>query len=120
MTLFNEFLIIFARDINKDVAGKYTVKVSNHSGSTEESFMIYISGLPGAPIGPLEMSEIASYTCKLYWSSQEFDAGSKITYYLVERRTSDTMNGLSLPACALYLHDDSAFPLPSDVISTAK
>ena len=70
------------RDINKDVAGKYTVKVSNHSGSTEESFMTYISGLPGAPIGPLEMSEIA----KLYWSSQEFDADSKITHYLVERR----------------------------------
>ena len=83
MTLFNEFLIIFARDINKDVAGKYTVKVSNHSGSTEEPFMIYISGLPDAPIGPLEVTEIA---CKLYWSSQEFDAGSKFTHYLVERR----------------------------------
>ena len=81
MTLFDEFLIIFMRDINKDVAGKYTVKVSD-SGSTEGSFMIYISGLPGAPIGPLEMSEIA----KLYWSSQEFDADSKITHYLVERR----------------------------------
>ena len=45
--------------------------------------MIYISGLPGAPIGPLEVTEIA---CKLYWSSQEFDAGSKVTHYLVERR----------------------------------
>ena len=71
MTLFDELLIIFMRDINKDVAGKYTVKVSNHSGSTEESFMIYISGLPGVPIEPLEISEIASYTRKLYWSSQD-------------------------------------------------
>ena len=74
------------RDINKDDAGKYTVKVSNHSGSTEESFMIYISGLPGAPIGPLEVSEITSHTCKLYWSPPEFDGGSKITHYVVERR----------------------------------
>ena len=86
MTLFDEFLIIFMRDINKDDAGKYTVKVSNHSGSTEESFMIYISGLPGAPIGPLEVSEITSHTCKLYWSPPEFDGGSKITHYVVERR----------------------------------
>jgi hypothetical protein len=58
MTLFDEFLIIFMRDIKKEDAGKYTVNVSNQSGSTEESFMVYISGLPGAPIGPLEVSEI--------------------------------------------------------------
>ena len=86
MTLFDEFLIIFMRDINKDDAGRYTVKVSNPSGSTEESFMIYISGLPGAPIGPLEVSEITSHTCKLAWSPPEFDGGSKVTHYVVERR----------------------------------
>merc|ERR1719189_243443 len=74
------------RDITKDDAGKYTVRVSNPSGSTEESFMIYISGLPAAPIGPLEVSEITSHTCKLNWSPPEFDGGSKITHYVVERR----------------------------------
>jgi len=86
MTLFDEFLIIFMRDITKEDAGKYTVRVSNQSGSTEESFMIYISGLPGAPIGPLEVSEITSHTCKLDWSAPDFDGGSKITHYVVERR----------------------------------
>ena len=86
MTLFDEFLIIFMRDISKEDAGKYTVRVSNQSGSTEESFMIYISGLPGAPIGPLEVSEITSHTCKLMWNPPEFDGGSKVTHYVVERR----------------------------------
>ena len=86
MTLFDEFLIIFLKDITKDDGGKYTVRVSNASGSTEESFMVYISGLPGAPIGPLEVSAITSHTCQLNWSPPQFDGGSKVTHYVVERR----------------------------------
>jgi hypothetical protein len=86
MTLFDEFLIIFMRDIKKEDAGKYTVKVTNDSGCAEESFMVYISGLPGAPIGPLIVSEITSHTCKLAWNPPEFDGGSRVTHYIVERR----------------------------------
>jgi len=86
MTLFDEFLIIFMRDITKEDAGKYTVKVTNESGCAEESFMVYISGLPGAPIGPLIVSEITSHTCKLAWNPPEFDGGSRVTHYIVERR----------------------------------
>eukprot|EP00088_Acartia_fossae_P029114 TRINITY_DN2992_c0_g1_i3.p1 TRINITY_DN2992_c0_g1~~TRINITY_DN2992_c0_g1_i3.p1 ORF type:complete len:1274 (+),score=352.65 TRINITY_DN2992_c0_g1_i3:337-3822(+) len=86
MTLFDEFLIIFMRDIKKEDAGKYTVQVSNQSGSTEESFMVYISGLPGAPIGPLEVSEITKHTCKLDWNPPAHDGGSRVTHYVVERR----------------------------------
>ena len=86
MTLFDEFLIIFMRDIKKEDAGKYTVKVSNQSGSCEDSFMVYISGLPGAPIGPLEVSEITKHTCKLAWSPPAYDGGSRVTHYVVERR----------------------------------
>ena len=82
MTLLDEFLIIF---ITKNDAGKYTLRVSDQSGSTEESFMIYISDLPGAPIGPLEVSEITSHTCKLDWSITDFNGGSKITHYVVEK-----------------------------------
>ena len=50
MTLSENFLVIFMGDITKEDAGKYTVRVSNTSGSTQESFMIFISGLPGAPL----------------------------------------------------------------------
>ena len=86
MTIFDEFLIIFMREIKKDMAGKYTIRVSNESGSAEESFMVYISGLPGPPIGPLEVSEITSHTCQLHWHPPAFDGGSKVTHYVVERR----------------------------------
>jgi hypothetical protein len=48
--------------------------------------MVYISGLPGPPIGPLEVSEITSHTCQLHWHPPAFDGGSKVTHYVVERR----------------------------------
>ena len=87
MAVFDEFLILFMRDITKEAfAGRWTVKVSNDSGSTEESFMVYISGLPGPPVGPLDVSEITSHTCQLNWHLPKFDGGSKITHYVVERR----------------------------------
>ena len=87
MAIFDEFLILFMREITKDgFGGKYTIKVSNDSGFTEESFMVYISGLPGPPMGPLDVSEITSHTCQLHWHPPEYDGGSKITHYVVERR----------------------------------
>jgi hypothetical protein len=87
MAVFDEFLILFMRDITAEAfAGRWTIKVSNESGSTEESFMVYISGLPGPPVGPLDVSEITSHTCQLNWHPPKFDGGSKITHYVVERR----------------------------------
>ena len=86
MTLFDEFLIIFMREITKDFGGKYTIKVSNESGTAEGSFMVFISGLPGPPIGPLEVSEISSHTCNLAWHPPAHDGGSRVTHYIVERK----------------------------------
>ncbi|CAB4063293.1 unnamed protein product [Lepeophtheirus salmonis] len=86
MTTFDEFLLLFLRDIKRDMAGKYTVKVTNDSGSVEGSFIVNVSGLPGPPIGPLEVSEISSHTCQLHWHLPEYDGGSKITHYVVERQ----------------------------------
>ncbi len=86
MTIFDEFLIIFMREITKDFGGKYTIKVSNESGTASDSFMVFISGLPGPPIGPLDVSEITSHTCHLAWNPPEHDGGSRVTHYIVERK----------------------------------
>ena len=86
MTVFDDFLIIFMREITKESGGKYTIKVSNESGSASDSFMVFISGLPGAPIGPLDCSEITSHTCSLSWYPPEHDGGSRVTHYMVERK----------------------------------
>lgn len=43
-TVFDEYLIIFIKDITKDDAGTYTLTVKNDSGSVSASFTVYITG----------------------------------------------------------------------------
>lgn len=43
-TIFDEYLIIFIKDITKDDAGTYTLTVKNDSGSVSASFTVYITG----------------------------------------------------------------------------
>ena len=85
-TVFDDYLIIFIREIQKTDAGEYTLKVSNDSGEVSASFNIYITGLPGAPQGPLQVTEITKHTCTLAWRPPSYDGGVKVTHYVVERR----------------------------------
>lgn len=43
-TVFDDYLIIFIKDITKDDAGTYTLTVKNDSGSVSASFTVYITG----------------------------------------------------------------------------
>ncbi|PSN48991.1 hypothetical protein C0J52_03867 [Blattella germanica] len=85
-TVFDEYLIIFIKDITKNDAGTYTLNVKNDSGSVSASFTVYITGLPGPPIGPLDVSDITKHTCTLNWKPPSYDGGLRITHYVVERR----------------------------------
>ncbi|KAJ8886796.1 hypothetical protein PR048_013008 [Dryococelus australis] len=85
-TVFDEYLIIFIKEITKTDAGVYTLSVKNDSGSVSASFTVYITGLPGPPIGPLDVSDISKNTCTLNWKPPKYDGGLRITHYVVERR----------------------------------
>ncbi|XP_011700590.1 PREDICTED: twitchin isoform X1 [Wasmannia auropunctata] len=85
-TVFDEYLIIFIKDIQKDDAGIYDLSISNDSGSVSASFNVYITGLPGPPIGPLDVSDIDKHTCTLSWHPPKYDGGLRVTHYVVERR----------------------------------
>lgn len=85
-TIFDDYIVIFIKDIVKDDAGTYSVELKNDSGSVSGSFMVYITGLPGPPTGPLETSEISRHSCTLTWKPPSYDGGLKITHYVVERR----------------------------------
>ena len=90
-TVFDEYLIIFIREVTKADAGNYTLTVKNDSGSVSASFTVYITGLPGAPIGPLEVSDVTQHMCTLNWKVPAYDGGKRITHYVVERHdTSHT------------------------------
>nr|CAD7424747.1 unnamed protein product [Timema monikensis] len=85
-TVFDEYLIIFIKEITKTDAGVYKLSVKNDSGSVSASFTVYITGLPGPPIGPLDVSDVTKHTCTLNWKSPSYDGGLRITHYVVERR----------------------------------
>ena len=85
-TVFDDYLIVFIREIQKDDAGQYEVTVSNDSGAVTAAFNVYITGLPGPPQGPLQVTEINKHTCTLQWQPPTVDGGSRVTHYVIERR----------------------------------
>lgn len=85
-TIFDDYIIIYIRGIQKDDAGDYTINVSNDNGSTSGTFTVYITGLPGPPKGPLGTTDITQHTCTLTWKPPSYDGGLRITHYVVERK----------------------------------
>lgn len=85
-TVFDDYIIIFIKGINKDDAGNYNLTVKNDSGSASGSFQVYITGLPGPPVGPLDVTDITKHTCTLSWKPPTYDGGLRITHYVVERK----------------------------------
>ncbi|ERL85176.1 hypothetical protein D910_02598 [Dendroctonus ponderosae] len=85
-TIFDDYIIIFIKDIKKSDAGSYNLTVKNDSGSASGSFPVYITGLPGPPNGPLETTDITKHTCTLSWKPPSYDGGLRVTHYVVERK----------------------------------
>ena len=84
-TVFDEYLIIFIKEITKSDAGQYTLRIKNDSGDVSASFTVT------APTGPLEVSDITQHKCTLNWKPPSYDGGKRITHYVVERHdTSHT------------------------------
>jgi len=86
ITIFDEYIVIFIKELIKEDAGNYTITLKNESGSVSASFTIFITGIPGPPQGPLEVSDISKHMVTLKWKPPNYDGGRKITHYIVERR----------------------------------
>lgn len=85
-TIFDDYIVIFIRDIVKSDAGNYQIELSNDSGSATGHFDARITGLPSAPVGPMGISHINKHSCTLAWRPPAYDGGLRITHYVVERK----------------------------------
>ena len=85
-TVFDEFIILFIKEVVKADAGKYVLTVKNDCGSVSGNFMVYVTGVPGPPTGPLEVTDISKHMCNLAWRPPMYDGGMPITHYVVERK----------------------------------
>lgn len=46
-------------------SGKYTIQLVNSEGSDTASCRVQVVGLPGPPVGPIDISDITPETCAL-------------------------------------------------------
>lgn len=67
------------------LTGTYKISIKNNSGETSDTFSITVTGLPGPPQGPLEMTDITRHSCTLAWKPPTYDGGLPVTHYLIER-----------------------------------
>ncbi|CAG2114682.1 unnamed protein product, partial [Medioppia subpectinata] len=85
-TVFDEYVIIFIRDVVKSDESKYKIAVKNESGQADASFAVFVTGLPGKPTGPLEVPEISRNAATITWKAPKYDGGCRVTHYIVERK----------------------------------
>ncbi|XP_041366543.1 twitchin-like isoform X3 [Gigantopelta aegis] len=65
--------------------GKYTIKVANAHGEDTADIKVIVLDKPGAPEGPLSVSDVTAETAKISWKEPEDNGGAEITGYVVEK-----------------------------------
>ncbi|XP_055900297.1 twitchin-like isoform X6 [Biomphalaria glabrata] len=83
---FDDFLTFLIKDCEREDSGRYSIEISNDSGTAAVPFNLKVVSPPGAPSGPLAVSDITKSTCRLAWKPPKDDGGGKINSYLVERQ----------------------------------
>ena len=95
-TVFDDFIIIFVKEVIKADAGKYVLTVKNDCGDVTGNFIVYVTGVPGAPTGPLEVTDISKHMCTLNWRPPVYDGGMAVTHYVVERKDVTYSNWITI------------------------
>ncbi|XP_050067771.1 twitchin isoform X12 [Anopheles maculipalpis] len=85
-TVFDDYAVIYIRDVLDTDKGVYLVNFKNDSGSVSCNVNVHVTGLPGPPTGPLLVSHVTKNMCTVSWKPPAYDGGRKVTHYIVERR----------------------------------
>uniref|UniRef100_A0A1I7VVS1 non-specific serine/threonine protein kinase n=1 Tax=Loa loa TaxID=7209 RepID=A0A1I7VVS1_LOALO len=83
---FDNHVIITIPSIHSNEAGRYELTISNDSGEANTGFWLNVTGLPSAPQGPLQFSDLNVSQVLLSWKPPVSDGGARINNYIVEKR----------------------------------
>lgn len=72
----------------REDTGVYSVTVVNEAGRHSAKVRVNITDIPGAPHGPLAMTDVGNFSINLSWYPPEDDGGTNIECYVVERKDS--------------------------------
>lgn len=78
-------------------AGVYSIRVSNEFGADEGTVRVLVLDKPGAPEGPLEVSEVTADSCKLTWKPPADTGGAEVTDYVVEKCEEGSLKWEKVP-----------------------
>lgn len=71
--------------------GQYELILQNNKGEVRVPIEVQVIDKPGAPEGPLKVSDVTSQMCVLSWQPPVDDGGSPIENYVIEKM--DTARG---------------------------
>ncbi|VDK32820.1 unnamed protein product [Gongylonema pulchrum] len=77
---------VVIKNADAGCSGVYKLMVENEFGKDEGEVTVQIKGVPSAPVGPLEVTDITDVSCKITWRPPEHDGNSKLLGYCVEKR----------------------------------
>ncbi|XP_052706840.1 twitchin-like isoform X1 [Crassostrea angulata] len=77
---------LFIPKCERKDTGKYTITVSNAYGTETADIPVVVLDKPGAPEGPLEVSDVMADSCKLSWKPPVDNGGAEVTGYVVEKQ----------------------------------
>lgn len=93
VVIFDEFFLLFLRDMKTTQAGSYEFRLKNTSGVVSGKTDVYILAPPPPPRGPIDVQNVTTNSCFLKWMSpkEEMETSSnwvvrKTTHYIVERQ----------------------------------
>lgn len=78
MSMKNQNVSLLKKKAVKNDAGQYIIKVKSGTGEDTASATVSVFDKPGAPEGPLEVSDITKECCTLSWNPPKDDGGSEI------------------------------------------
>lgn len=94
---------ITVSNVTRKDTGVYKIVVKNVNGEEDAEARVTVLDKPGAPEGPLDVSEVHAEGCKLKWKPPLDDGGMPLDGYVIEKM--DTQTGRWVP-CGRTMGDE--------------